>query len=252
MTTEEKNTLRLNKALALAGVCSRRKADELIFAGKVRINGDIVEEPGRQIDILTDKVEFQGKSLTFDSQEDHLYLMLHKPIRTVSTVFDPQGRSTVMEFIPEEYRTRRVVPVGRLDFFSEGLLLFTTDGDLHQRLTHPKHHLPKLYEVKVRGEVTNAKLAIIRNGMKLAEGERLAPVPVSIMRRDKSCVWLSMRLIQGINRQIRRMCRDLDLTILRLQRVSLGPIKLAELPAGECRKLREEEVSALKKAVAAK
>ncbi|MFW5487484.1 MAG: pseudouridine synthase [Desulfovibrio sp.] len=247
--TTEKNTFRLNKALAQAGICSRRKADELIFAGKVRINGDIVTEPGRQIDPTNAKVEVNGSPIDFHLEEAHIYLMLHKPIRTVSTVYDPQGRPTVLDLIPEEYRQRRVVPVGRLDFFSEGLLLFTTDGELHHLLTHPKHHLPKLYEVKVRGEVTNAKLAIIRKGMTLAEGEQLAPVPVSIMRREKGNVWLSMRLFQGINRQIRRMCRDLDLTILRLQRVAMGPVKLAGLPSGECRELREDEVNALKKAV---
>jgi 23S rRNA pseudouridine2605 synthase len=250
MTSENKQTVRLNKALAQAGVCSRRKADELIFSGKVRINGDVVTEPGRQIDPSSDNVVVQGTPLTFPRDKEHLYLLLNKPVQTVSTAHDPQGRTTVLDMLPKEYQKRRAVPVGRLDFFSEGLLLLTTDGTLHHRLTHPRHHLPKLYEIKVRGEVTNAKLDIIRKGMTLVEGEKLAPVRTSILRRDrKGSTWISMRLMQGVNRQIRRMCRDLDLTVLRLQRVALGPLRLGDLQSGTVRKLTEQEVNTLKKAV---
>jgi 23S rRNA pseudouridine2605 synthase len=154
-----------------------------------------------------------------------------------------------MDLLPPELLQRRPVPVGRLDYFSEGLLLLTTKGELVYRLTHPKWHVPKVYKVLVRGRVTKAKLQRMRNGMRLAEGERLAPVQVSADPAGKDSAWLSLHLVQGINRQVRRMCRDLDLTVLQLIRVQEGPVFLGDLPPGNVRELTTREIWALHREV---
>ena len=240
-------TLRLNKAIASSGLCSRRKADELISQGRVSINGHIVQDMGQKIDPGTDQVSVDGHRLALQAptRPDHIYILLHKPVRVVSTASDPQARTTVLDFLPGSWRQRRPVPVGRLDYFSQGLLLLTTDGELVYRLTHPKWHVPKVYHVLVRGQITQAKLQRMQQGMQLAEGENLAPVQVTAIRAGKETSWLTMRLIQGVNRQIRRMCRDLDLTILKLIRVQEGPVLLGDLPSGKARELSSREIKAL-------
>lgn len=192
-----------------------------------------------------------GKNVTVKTQgsEDHIYLMLNKPVEVVTTVSDPEGRRTVLDLLPARYKSSRIFPVGRLDFFSEGLLLLTNDGELTQRLTHPRFHLPKHYEVLVREEPSSMALDSMRSGMTLAEGDRLAPVAVEKIGNQQRGTLLAMTLKQGVNRQIRRMCRDLGLTILRLRRVGQGSLKLGELATGACRSLEPGEVRALKKAV---
>lgn len=171
--------------------------------------------------------------------------MLHKPIQVMCTAHDPQGRPTVLDCLTTEMRRNRVYPVGRLDYFSEGLLLLTNDGELAQRLMHPRHHQPKTYDVLVRGIVPASALATMRRGMTLAEGEQLRPVEVESRLQANGHTRLRMVLHQGVNRQIRRMCRDLGLTILRLKRISLGPIGLGDLPVGSCRFLSAAEITAL-------
>lgn len=173
------------------------------------------------------------------------YIMLHKPVQVMCTAHDPQGRPTVLDCLTAEMRRNRVYPVGRLDYFSEGLLLLTNDGELAQRLMHPRHHQPKTYDVLVRGMVPAAALATMRRGMTLAEGEALRPVEVESRMQANGHTRLRMVLHQGVNRQIRRMCRDLGLTILRLKRIRLGPLGLGDLPPGSCRFLSGTEVAAL-------
>ncbi len=267
---------RLNKAIADAGICSRRKADELIFKGKVSVNGVIADSPGNRIDIAIDKVECNGKPVVFSPSKKACWLLLHKPVSVVSTVSDPEGRETVLDFVPPAWSSRRLYPVGRLDFFSEGLVLITDDGELAHRLTHPRWHLPRIYEVRVRLNHNNfdlnKALDTMEQGMTLAEGETLAPAKIRLLKdfrqeefskydydryddsyqgqdKDTRGVLIEMTLYQGLNRQIRRMCRDLDMTVLRLKRVSQGPIHLGNLPVGKVRELGEAEVSALRKAV---
>lgn len=240
--------MRLNKALAAAGVCSRRAADDLIRAGAVSVNETVTTELGTRINPATDTVAVRGKTIRLfadDATDSRVYLMLHKPIQVVSTVNDPQNRTTVLDLLPDAYRGERLYPVGRLDFFSEGLLLLTNDGDLANRLMHPRYHLPRVYEARLREIPTEAMLATMRRGMTLREGERLAPVEVTRKRDDERTLLLTLR--QGINRQIRRMCRDMNLTILRLCRTGLGPLSLGDLPKGKCRPLTEKELAALKK-----
>lgn len=241
---------RINKALADAGVCSRRKADELIQSGAVLVNGLPVNGPGARVVAGRDRVTVNGREVAFGTARDaaYAYILLHKPVRVVSTVHDPEGRTTILEVLPPALRTGRLYPVGRLDYFSEGLLLLTDDGELTHRLTHPRWHLDKVYEVRVRGAVSESQLDAMRRGMTLQEGEDLAPVDVRRIERDERTTLLEMTLRQGINRQIRRMCRDLGLTILRLVRVRQGNLELGDLPAGKARALRPAEVAGLRKA----
>jgi pseudouridine synthase len=241
--------LRINKALAFAGICSRRAADDLIAQGVVFVNGKKVEEPGVKIIPVSDVLEVNAERVMFDTEKaEPLYVLLHKPVQTVCTANDPEGRPTVLDILPQEFKEKRIFPVGRLDFFSTGLLLLTNDGELTHRLTHPKWHQNKVYRVRVRGDVSEQVLDTFRKGMTLEEGEKLAPVECKILAHDEGNTRVEMVLTQGINRQIRRMFRDVGMTILNLHRVKLGPIELGELAKGESRELTQEELAMLYKA----
>lgn len=240
--------MRLNKALAQAGVCSRRNADELIRSGRVTVNGRPADL-GTAVRPGVDDIRVDGRPVGSPGAGEHLYFILNKPIETVTTAKDPQGRKTVLDLMRPQADGRRLFPVGRLDYFSEGLLILTTDGDLANRLMHPRWHQPKLYRVTVRGDADESTLAAMRAGMTLAEGETLAPVKARLVRKDARSSVLELELIQGVNRQIRRMCRDLGLTILKLVRVAQGPLKLGTLATGASRPLTDDEVAALKRSV---
>ncbi len=247
---DDNASLRLNKALAEAGVCSRRQADALIAAGRVSVNGVAVTELGCKIVPGRDILAVDGRPVDRAVSDAPLTLLLNKKPGVVTTARDPEGRPTVFDGLPGAYRSRRLFPVGRLDFFSEGLLLLTTDGELAFRLTHPRWHVPKRYMVTVRGHVTARTCDIMAGGMTLAEGEKLAPVRARLSARLAADRFvLEMELNQGINRQIRRMCRDLGLTVLRLVRVAQGPLELGDLAPGECREPTAGELAALRKAV---
>jgi 23S rRNA pseudouridine2605 synthase len=241
--------VRLNKALAAAGVCSRRKADALITAGHVSVNGTSVTELGTRIDPERDVICVRGVAVPLSAGEDrhHCYVMLHKPVQVVSTAADPEGRITVLDMLPESLRGKRLFPVGRLDYFSEGLLLLTDDGALTHQLTHPGSHLPRIYEARLRETPTREMVRAMRSGMILAEGEILAPVEAMPDPKDPHLLRLTLR--QGVNRQIRRMCRDLGLTILSLRRTAFGPLHLGDLPKGACRPLSVVETAALRASV---
>ncbi len=239
------DSVRINKALADAGICSRRKAEELILAGKVFVNGVCIDNLGHKVS-AKDEIRVQGQKV--QRQEARSYLMLHKPVQSMCTANDPEGRETIFDILPAKWRQKRLFTVGRLDYFSEGLLLLTDDGYLAQRLAHPRYHLPKIYEVWVREKVQDEHLALMRSGMTLDEGEKLAPVQVRILHKEARSTLLEMTLHQGINRQIRRMCRDLGLTILQLTRVAQGPLEL-DIAAGKVRELSLAELTALRKAV---
>lgn len=234
--------MRLNKAIAATGLCSRRKADELILAGRVSVDGKPEPNPGRQV-LPFESIAVDGRVLS--APQSYTYLMLNKPVHVVCTVSDPEGRPTVLDCLAPEYKALRLYPVGRLDYFSEGLLLLTNDGQLAQRLTHPRHHQPKTYEVVVRGTAPEGALKTMRRGMHLSEGEDIMPVDVAAQPIGGNTL-LQMVLRQGLNRQIRRMCRDLGLTILRLCRVAQGSLRLGDLASGKARPLTDAEVARLR------
>lgn len=243
---ENHKGIRLNKAIADAGYCSRRNADELIFSGKVSINGKTETDPSIRVH-GEDKIAINGKELIKSNQS--IYVMLHKPIQTVCTVKDPQGRKTVLDCLPRDLLKHRLFPVGRLDFFSEGLLLLTNDGDFANKLMHPRHHQPKTYRVLVRGTPSAADVAIMRKGMVLSDGTPLLPIEIEVEKQSATESIMRMTLHQGINRQIRRMCQDLHLTILRLSRVAQGALVLGGLKPGQFRHLTADEIMALKAAL---
>lgn len=233
---------RLNRAMAQRGICSRRKADELIFAGKVKVGGQIETNPARRVAPNQD-IEVDGK--IFKGILEHVYLMFNKPIHCVCTTSDPQGRQTVMDYMSPELKKLRIFPVGRLDYFSEGLLLLTNDGMFAQKMAHPSHHQTKVYEVTIRGAVNPEQLAEMRAGMILDGSVKTLPVKCHAKKLANGDSLLTMELSQGINRQIRKMCAQLGLTILRLVRVSQGGLPLGNLKTGQFRLLAPEELQKL-------
>lgn len=237
-------SVRLNRYLAGTGLCSRRRADELVEAGRVTVNGRVAG-PGDRV-CPGDRVLVDGEPV--ETESETVCLLLHKPVRVVSTASDPEGRRTVLDFVPERWRGLRLYPVGRLDYYSEGLILLTNDGPLANRLTHPSHGQEKRYEVLVKGRVGENHQALVRmrRGMRLKEGDATRPCRVRVLRQEEGATLLSFVLGQGLNRQIRRMCRDTGLTVLRLKRVAEGGLELGSLKVGAVRELTPAEVASLR------
>jgi len=238
--------MRLNKFIAQAGITSRRKADQLIEQGKVKVNKRPVFKPYYQVDPNQDIITIGSKVIK--PRDKDIYLLLNKPIEVITALSDPQGRTTIYDLLPASLTCKRPVPVGRLDYFSEGLLLLTTDGELCYKLTHPKFKIPKTYRVKIRTErELPSKLKIMEKGMVLKEGEKVWPAQTRIITTNKHYTLIDITIKQGLNRQIRRMCRDLDLTILQLKRIKLGPLGLKNLAPGKFRHLSSYELNLLKR-----
>ena len=232
-------TERLQKIIARSGLCSRRAAEELLRGGKVQVNG-VVAALGDQADPETDEITVDGRPLAAKPQA--VYLMLHKPRGYVTTLSDEYGRKTAAELVVD--CGERVFPVGRLDKESEGLLLFTNDGELMQQLIHPSGEIDKTYHVTVRGTLENAaqKLSDLRD----VDGEPIRPARVRVLERRPRELVLEIVIHEGKNRQIRRMCRQCGLEVARLQRVAEHTLTLGDLPSGQWRYLTKEEVQTLK------
>lgn len=233
---------RLNKAIAASGYCSRRRADALIKAGKIKVNGLACDDLARRVG-PADEITIDGKRIS--ARGGNIYLLLNKPVGVVSTAKDPQKRKTVLDLLPDKYRRLRPFPVGRLDYFSEGLLILTNDGDFANRLMHPRFHLAKEYEVIVRGVTSEKILSDFRSGMILADGQKLMPVKARAERLPDGNTRFRLELRQGINRQIRRMCEKHGLVILKLRRIRQGSLELGDLPPGKLRALTPAEISNL-------
>ena len=230
---------RVQKIIAQAGLCSRRTAEEWMLCGRVTVNGRTVR-PGEQADPDTDCVAVDGEPVA--AGERKIYLMLHKPRGYVTTLSDEFGRKTAAELVQD--CGVRVFPVGRLDMDSEGLLLFTNDGELMQRLIHPKFEVDKLYRVTVRGDWEKG-VELLRQ-MRTLEGEAIAPAGVELVSGAEDRAVLHITIHQGKNRQIRRMCKQAGLEVLRLERLAEHGILLGNLPCGKWRTLIENEVERLK------
>lgn len=230
--------MRLQKYMAECGVASRRKCEEIIAAGRVTVNGKVVDVMGAQVE-EGDAVCVDGAPIRAEQRRQ--YILLNKPQGVVTTLSDPQGRRTVRDLIdgiPE-----RIYPVGRLDYDTEGLLLLTNDGALTQRLTHPAHEVDKVYELRVK-DYTDAGLARLREPMTL-DGHRLRPAQVQLLEVTDGRARLRMTIHEGRNRQVRRMCQQAGMTVLRLRRVAEGPLQLGALPPGKWRELTAAERRAL-------
>ncbi len=236
---------RLQKILAEMGVASRRHAEEIIEEGRVTVNG-AVATIGMKADTERDHIKLDGKLL--NKVEPKVYYAFHKPAGVVTSVSDPEGRPTVMDYLGKiKYR---VYPVGRLDFDSEGLLLITNDGEFAHAVLHPTHKLPKLYMVKVKGLVEDDDVLKLSRGIKLDDGVT-APAKVKKLRKFQENSWIEVTLYEGKKRQIRRMLNKVGHPVIRLKRIAVGPIALGELAPGGLRPLRAEDVRAVLKWAAA-
>lgn len=253
---------RLQKIIAAAGLASRRKAEELITQGRVSVNGHTVTELGSKADTETDHIKVDGKLLR--GPERHVYILLHKPKGYVTTVSDPEGRPTVMDLVKNA--GARIYPVGRLDWSSEGLLLLTNDGELASKLTHASSHVPKTYLVKIAGQASGEDIEKLRRGVRIGarpaqgadrnpgrfEQARLkqvhtAPAQIRLVK-EAANPWYEVTLIEGKNRQIRRMFEEIGHHVEKIKRVRYGPLTL-DVEPGEARELTGAEVSALRKSV---
>ncbi len=242
------NEVRLQKFLADMGVASRRKSEELIRQGKVKVNGHPAQI-GDKINPKKDLVTVGKKKIVNVKNRRMVYIMLNKPRGYVTTVSDELGRKTVMDLITDI--DERVYPVGRLDKDSEGLLLLTNDGSFTNCMTHPSHNYAKVYRVTVRPSVNDAILNDLRNGIEI-DGRKTAPCEVTVLEEQENRVVLEFVLHEGRNRQIRKMCESQGLEVARLKRLSVGSLKLGMLPQGKYRELSEIEVKKLLRSAGSK
>ena len=229
--------MRLNKYLAECGVCSRRKADEIIAAGRVSVNGRKAAELGTEVREGTDVVFLDGKKIVPVTHYE--YLMFNKPKGCVTTRSDEKGRKTVFDYIGTERR------LGRLDYDSEGLLLFTDDGDLTYRLTHPSAAVPKTYIVKIEGEIAESDLAILRKGATY-EGVKFSRCKVKLLGEENGLSRLEVVITEGKNREIRKMFAAVEKNVVFLKRTAIGDLRLGGLGRGCSRELNEYEIAYLK------
>lgn len=236
--------IRLQRFLSQAGVAARRKAEQLIVDGVVRVNGKVVDVLGAKVDPERDRVSVNGQAV---HPEDLFYVVLNKPKGCITAVSDDRGRRTVMEYLKNVPVS--IVPVGRLDYYSEGVLLLTNDGELSARLQSPKSHVSKTYHVKIRGKVREPDVERMRRGVRLDDGGKTRPAEVELLRSKSSHDWLAITLTEGRSRQIRRMAESLGYQVLKLQRVAFADITFHGLRMGDARELTQTEVNSLRKAV---
>ncbi|ABR34060.1 MULTISPECIES: pseudouridine synthase [Clostridium] len=227
---------RLQKYLANCGVASRRKCEELIISGKVKVNGVIVNEVGIKVDPLKDMIEYDGKEIK--KKEDKVYIMLNKPEGYISSVKDEKGRDTILDIVKVN---ERIYPIGRLDYDSSGLLLLTNDGEIYNKIIHPRVEIIKRYVAVVKGEITDKDKMKFEIGIDIG-GYITAPAELKVISYDKGVSTIEIGIHEGKNRQIRKMCAAIHHDVLSLKRISIGEIKLGYLKRGEYRKLNKEEL----------
>ena len=233
--------VRIQKIIADSGLCSRRKAEELIERGKVKVNGHPCK--------LGDKALPNGEKITIEKRKRLYYIMLHKPRGYVTTTSDELGRKCVTELL--EDIPERLYPIGRLDKDSEGLLLFTNDGKFANDIMHPSRHISKTYRVTVRPDITEDQLIQLASGVEI-DGRKTQECSVVVVNKEPGRVVLQMTIFEGRNRQIRKMCEAVGLEVARLKRSSIGPVKLGMLKPGAYRELKPDELRALRNAISKK
>lgn len=232
--------MRLNKYIAQAGIASRRKADDLISCGNVKINGAVVKELGTDVK-EGDAVEVNGRRIT--ASEKKVYVLLNKPLGYVTTSSDEKDRATVLDLVADV--PERIFPVGRLDYNTSGLLILTNDGELAYRLTHPKHHVYKTYRAQVQGVLSNERIARLRRGVDIG-GFVTSPAQVKVIKQGERSALVEIQIYEGKNRQVRKMFAAVGNKVTALQRIAMGDIRLGRLMEGHYRKLTREEIEYLK------
>ena len=233
--------MRLQKYLASCGVASRRNAEKMIVEGRISVNGSIIKELGTQVDEQDDIVAVDGVQV-YPEEEKH-YIAYNKPVGEVTTAYDPEGRKTVLDRF-RNYPVR-LFPVGRLDYDSEGLILLTNDGEMMNMLLHPKFEIPKSYLTRVSNQVSEQEIRALRKGV-MIDGKITSPAGVRLIRYDAFSTELLITIHEGRNRQVRKMIDSIGHQVVRLKRVSFGPIQLGNLPSGMWRRLSDDEIAKLK------
>lgn len=234
--------MRLNKYIAECGVASRRGADKLIADGAVKVNNRTVTTLGVDVNTDNDTVTVNGQKITLVNR--YVYIMLNKPKGCVTTVKDDKGRKTVMDYIPQ--KDKRLFPIGRLDYDTEGLVLLTNDGDLAYKITHPSHEIPKTYVAKVEGDVPEAELAKLRNGIEL-DGITTHRAKIKKLGFEEGISRIEITIFEGKNRQVRRMFEYIGFNVAFLKRIQLGDLKLGGLGRGMSRYLTDREIDLIKR-----
>ena len=238
--TQPSRPVRLQVYLAKSGICSRRKAMEIIFAGRVTVNGRVAREPSLPVRSGRDSVCVNDEPIREHTQE---YILLNKPRNFMTTRLDPHAAQTIYDLLPAHLRSLH--PVGRLDKDTEGLLLLTNDGALTHRLTHPKHLVDKTYRVRIHGTLKVSDRRLLEKGL-ILDGHKTAPAKIDNVHSDRDHTVFEMTLREGRKRQIRRMLKQRGYPVVHLKRLSLGPIHLGHLKSGQYRRLRTKEIEALK------
>ena len=233
--------IRLQKYMATSGIASRRKCEEYILQGKVKVNGEIITELGTKVIPSKDKIEFDGRTL--EIQEKNIYILLNKPIEYVTTTKDQFGRDDVLDLVKTK---ERIVPVGRLDMYTSGALILTNDGDFVYKVTHPKHEINKTYTVTLKGIITKEEVLKLQKGVDI--GDYITkPAKVKILKTDeeKQISRLEIVIHEGKNRQVRRMCEAVGRKVLALHRTKIGEISVKDIELGKWRYLKKEEINKL-------
>ena len=236
--------LRLNKYLSMCGVSSRRKADELISGGHVKVNGVVAKELGRTVDSAKDRIEVAGKVL---EPELKRYIVLNKPMLYITAIGEGQDNKKTIDELMEEI-PERVYPVGRLDYNVEGLVILTNDGELANMILHPRYEMPKVYVARVKGRVDRVECLRMEKGTELEDGPA-SPDYIKILKSEKDTSTIEITFHEGRNHLVKRFFFSFGHPVIHLKRISVGPIKLGALPRGKWRNLKESELSALRKAV---
>lgn len=241
---EQEGQVRLQKFLARAGVASRRASEKLIEAGRISVNGQVVTELGTKVDPEADEVRLDGAPVR--KAAEAVTLMLNKPAGYLTSMKDPQGRPCVAQLVPlDEFPA--LYPLGRLDYDTTGLLLFSTDGELGNAVLHPSRHVDKTYRALVKGKPSEAALDRLRSGVVLDDGPT-QPAEVRLAGRKGKNAYVEIIIHEGRKRQVKRMCEAIGHPVLQLHRASFGPLELGDLPEGKYRVLSEQEVAALERA----
>jgi len=236
---------RLQKIIARAGICARRKAEDLILKGKVTVNGTVVKQLGTKADVKKDQIRVNGKLIPSNNRK--YYYIAYKPKRMLTSLYDPRARPTILDLLHRNKIRVRLFPVGRLDWDADGLLLLTNDGELANRVMHPRAHLKKVNRVKVRGYPRESDLQILRDGVMIDKNVRTLPVQIVIEGTGENTTWLQITLIEGRQNQVKRMFAHIGYSVVSIRRTAIGPLQLKDLRIGEVRALTSAELTRLKR-----